>query len=95
MRRGLYFCHVLVIAWLLASCSAHKKIPYLQGAGEGDPNEWAVASELYDARIMPKDLLTITVSTTDPEASKPFNLTTPLCQQALPLLHTPNYNPTW
>lgn len=26
---------------------------------------------------MPKDLLTITVSTTDPEASRPFNLTTP------------------
>ncbi len=77
MRRGLYFCHVLVIAGLLAGCSAHKKIPYLKGAGEGDPHEWAVASELYDARIMPKDLLTITVSTTDPEASKPFNLTTP------------------
>ena len=77
MRRGFYFCHVLVIAWLLASCSAHKKIPYLRGAGEGDPHAMAVASELYDARIMPKDLLTITVSTTDPEASRPFNLTTP------------------
>ena len=29
---------------------------------------------MYDARIMPKDLLTITVSTTDPEAAAPFNL---------------------
>ena len=30
---------------------------------------------MYDAKIMPKDLLTITVNTTDPEASAPFNLT--------------------
>jgi polysaccharide export outer membrane protein len=76
-KRGFYFCFALVIAWLLASCTTHKKIPYLQGAGEGELKRWAVASELYDARIMPKDLVTITVSTTDPEASKPFNLTTP------------------
>lgn len=75
-KRGFYFCFAVVIAWLLASCTTHKKIPYLQGAGEGNLNTWSVASELYDARIMPKDLLTITVSTTDPEASKPFNLTT-------------------
>ena len=30
---------------------------------------------LYDAKIMPKDILTITVSTTNPEAATPFNLT--------------------
>jgi polysaccharide export outer membrane protein len=30
---------------------------------------------MYDAKIMPKDLLTITVNTTDPEAAAPFNLT--------------------
>lgn len=77
MRRVLYFCTVLVVVLLLASCTAHKRIPYLQGAGEGDLNTLAVTSKLYDARIMPKDLITITVSTTDPEVSKPFNLTTP------------------
>ena len=35
---------------------------------------------LYDAKIMPKDLLSITVNTTDPQAAAPFNLTvqTPL-----------------
>ncbi len=32
---------------------------------------------LYDATILPKDLLTITVITTDPEAARPFNLTSP------------------
>ena len=30
---------------------------------------------LYDARIMPKDLLTIVVSCSDPELAMPFNLT--------------------
>jgi polysaccharide export outer membrane protein len=29
---------------------------------------------MYDAKIMPKDLLTITVNTSDPEASAPYNL---------------------
>lgn len=58
---------------LLASCSSYKQVPYLQ-----DPavvNAIQEAQPLYDAKIMPKDLLTITVNTTDPEASAPFNLT--------------------
>ncbi len=93
MRKGFCFCHVLVIAWLLVSCSTHKKIPYLQGAGEGDPNAPAIASELYDARIMPKDLLTITVSTTDPEASKPFNLTTPSMSTGIAITSYPQLQP--
>lgn len=33
------------------------------------------AMELYDAKIMPKDLLTITVNTTDPKVAAPYNLT--------------------
>lgn len=48
-------------------------MPYLQ-----DPsvvNAIQEAQPLYDAKIMPKDLLTITVNTTDPEAAAPFNLT--------------------
>ena len=39
-------------------------------------NRSGISQPLYDARIMPKDLLTITVNTTDPQASIPFNLTT-------------------
>ena len=30
---------------------------------------------MYDAKIMPKDILSITVNTTDPAAAAPFNLT--------------------
>jgi polysaccharide export outer membrane protein len=58
---------------LLSGCSAYKKVPYLQDAE-------AVSSlqkelPMYDAKIMPKDLLTIAVNTTDPVAAAPFNLT--------------------
>ena len=66
---------VLLTAWL-AGCTASKNVAYIQGAGEDD-TEHARSTPLYDARIMPKDLLTVTVSATDPEAVQPFNLTVP------------------
>ncbi len=62
---------------LLASCNASKKVAYIQGAGEEDMIGYMQSTPLYDAHIMPKDLLTITVSATDPEAVKLFNLTVP------------------
>ena len=57
----------------VASCTSYKKVPYLQ-----DPetvNNYGKEIPLYDAKIMPKDLLSITVNTTDPAAAAPFNLT--------------------
>ena len=68
--------HILFIAVagiLLAGCTSYKKVPYMQ-----DPetvNTYGKEIPLYDAKIMPKDLLSITVSTTDPQAAAPFNLT--------------------
>lgn len=62
-----------VITLLLASCSSYKQVPYLQNPAS--VNAIQEAQPLYDAKIMPKDLLTITVNTTDPEAAAPFNLT--------------------
>lgn len=50
-----------------------QELPYLQ-----DPevvNNYGKEIPLYDAKIMPKDLLSITINTTDPQASAPFNLT--------------------
>lgn len=63
----------LLLLFLLASCQTYKKIPYLQ-----DVDVIAKTSQqekLYDAKIMPKDLLTIVVSCTSPELAMPFNLT--------------------
>lgn len=58
---------------LLSGCSSYKNVPYLQDALVMEAVE--DVQPLYDAQIMPKDLLTITVNTTDPEAAAPFNLT--------------------
>lgn len=58
----------------IVSCSTQKNIAYLQDAGM---DSTVVVQELYDARIKPKDLLTITVNTFDREASVPFNLMYP------------------
>lgn len=38
-------------------------------------NNYGKEIPLYDAKIMPKDLLSITINTTDPQAAAPFNLT--------------------
>jgi polysaccharide export outer membrane protein len=60
-----------VVAILLASCGSVKDVAYFQNSDYIDPSRSEV---LYDARIMPKDVLTITVSTVNPEAAAPFNL---------------------
>ena len=72
MRR-LKFTLFALASLLLCSCSAYKKVPYLQGSEY--LNMANVQTPLYDAHIMPKDLLTITVNTSDPDAAIPFNLT--------------------
>lgn len=51
------------------SCSSYKSALYMQ---ESEVFNETSKSQLYDFRIMPKDELTILVSTTDPEASAPF-----------------------
>ena len=63
-----------VTVLLISSCVSTKKIAYLQNS---ENITYEVSDSLYDAHIMPKDVLTITVSTTDPEAAAPFNLSVP------------------
>ena len=55
----------------MASCTGSKDVPYFQNIEE---ISLAGSKGLYEAKIMPKDELTITVSTTDPTAAAPFNL---------------------
>lgn len=66
---------MIVLTALTGACTSYKKVPYLQNSETVDLSQ--LPRSLYDAKIMPKDLLTITVSTTDPEAAVPFNLTVP------------------
>lgn len=68
------FLFVSAILILLCSCGSTKNIAYLQNSDEIDFEQ---SKYLYDAKIMPKDILTITVTTVNPEAAVPFNLTVP------------------
>jgi polysaccharide export outer membrane protein len=69
-KLSLFFTVALFIA-LMSSCGSSKNIPYLQNS---DTVNFDRSQYLYDAKIMPKDELTISVNTTNPEASLPFNL---------------------
>ena len=63
----------LILPFLLVACQSYKKVPYLQNAQV--INQANQQEKMYDAKIMPKDLLTIVVSCTSPELAAPFNLT--------------------
>lgn len=65
---------VIASTLLLGSCSSTKDVAYFQNSRDINLDSSKV---LYDARILPKDQLTITVSTTDAEAAVPFNMTVP------------------
>ena len=58
-------------ALLLTSCMSTKKVTYFQNK---DTIDWSLSKNLYDAKIMPKDILQIQVFTMTPEAAEPFNL---------------------
>ena len=75
MKKTLLF---LLLVVTFASCSSYKDVPYIQNPEV--VNQYTGELPLYDAKIMPKDLLSITVNTSDPNAAAPFNLTmqTPL-----------------
>ena len=73
MKKVIYSALVaLTMVLMLSSCGSTKNVAYFQNA---DQVSLAASKMLYDAKIMPKDELTITVSTTDPKAAMPFNLT--------------------
>ena len=71
MKKYIFFFLTLVVVLGFSSCTNTKKVAYFQNI---DSISLAASRGLYDARIMPKDELTITVSTSDPEAATPFNL---------------------
>jgi len=71
MRKICSLIIFVTVCVFLGSCGSPKKIVYLQNA---DTTDYEASKGLFDAKIMPKDLLTITISTTDPRAAAPFNL---------------------
>ena len=55
----------------MGSCGSTRNVTYFQNI---DSISLAASRGLFDAKIMPKDELTITVNTTNPDAGRPFNL---------------------
>ena len=72
MRRIIFpLFAALTVTLLLSSCGSTKNVAYIQNS---DYVDFSKSQFLYDAHIMPKDILTITVNTVNPEASAPYNL---------------------
>lgn len=67
--KKIYYLFLLPLLLSVTACSSYDKALYLCNDQLINQN---VEGQLYDFRIMPKDLLTIVVSTTDPSASAPF-----------------------
>lgn len=62
---------VVTMILMMVGCGSSKEVAYWQNI---DSISLAASKGLYDAKIMPKDELTILVQTTDPLTSEPFNL---------------------
>ena len=71
MKNFNFLILLLIVAF--TSCNSYKKVPYIQNSDS--INVFKDNAVLYDARIQPKDLLTITVNCSNKTVSAPFNLT--------------------
>ena len=71
---AVYAVSTVAMVLFLSSCSGTKNVAYFKNS---DTVNLEASKMLYDARIMPKDVLTITVSTTYGDAAVPFNMTVP------------------
>lgn len=83
MRNKKSFFTLLLITLLLSvtSCTSYKNVPYLQNSA--DFNKIEQQNNMFDARVQPKDLLTINVvSPSEPSASQPYNLTVGFAYEA-------------
>ena len=71
--KKFFFFAIAALMLLLAtsSCISTKNVAYFQNQ---DSIDVSLSRQLYDAKIMPKDILQIQVFTTNPEAAEPFNL---------------------
>lgn len=74
MKKLLFPFVLFAFMLFLGGCNSMKQVPYFQNI---DTLNLSASKGLYDARIMPKDLLEIIVSTTDPAAATPFVMSQP------------------
>lgn len=78
MKLKIYY--TFLIAALLTACSSAENIAYMQQNDKQRKGIENIDSQSYEVRIKPKDLLSITVVSTEPEASRIYNLISPIPQ---------------
>ena len=71
------FAILILCLLILSSCAETKKIAYLQKLDNSTNQVQKNDDTQFDARIKPKDLLSITVVSSEPMASRGFNLVMP------------------
>lgn len=71
----------LFIVLLLGACANVKNIAYMQEVDRQIKTVAVDDNQIYEAKIKPGDLLSITVVSTEPEASRIYNLITPQLQR--------------
>lgn len=71
MSKKNNYIAILSLIVLLSSCMSTKKVTYFQNKESVDA---ALSKGLYDAKIMPKDVLQIQAFSMTPGSSEPFNL---------------------
>ena len=71
MKKSVHIFLLLLGMAVLTSCTTTKKMSYFQNIDKVDLSQ---PTSLYDAKIMPKDMLTIGVHSLTAEASSAFNL---------------------
>ena len=71
MKKLISFIFAMSLILAMTSCNTSKSVAYIQNS---DSINYDNSRYLYDAKIMPKDQLTISVNTVNPEASLPYNL---------------------
>ena len=65
------FAFSIIASLMLTGCGSTKNVAYFQNS---DSINFEQSRYLFDARIKPKDQITVSVNTTTPEVSIPFNL---------------------
>ena len=76
MKAKTYLLFSIVI--FLTACSSVENIAYLQKLSSKSTDEFS--NHIYEVKIKPKDLLSIIVTSTEPEASRIYNLISPTPQ---------------
>ncbi len=71
LRKTIY---LILLFPIIISCTQVKDIAYLQQTGS---ELTSIKQERFDARVKPKDILSITVVSSEPEASRRYNLLAP------------------